>query len=110
MNKLLEKKTGVLRLSNGITFPCDATVNTDSTFNTELMATIGETMYLLLPRAYEKVIGKDGTEYLGRMIVDKTCITRVTICKIAYATGCGVVLHGLTEKGEKKSAVQELFY
>ncbi len=109
MNDIIEKKTGVIRLGNGFTLPCDATINTDSTFNTELIATIGETMYLLIPKGYEKIV--DGcVEYLGKMILDETCIKKVTISRICYATGCGVILDGLTESGEKEGAIQELFY
>lgn len=44
MNEVIEKKTGVTRLINGMSIPCDATLNTDSTFDTELMAIIGETI------------------------------------------------------------------
>ena len=111
MNKLLEKKTGVVRLGNGVILPCDATINIDNTFDTELMATIGETMYLLLPKAYEQIPCDDGFgTVLEKMIIDETCIYKVVIFRITYATGCGLILHGITEDGDKKRAVQELFY
>lgn len=109
MNDVVTKKTGFTRLSNGACIPVDATMNTDSTFNTELMAVIGDTMFLVMPKAYEMVEG-DGCQYLGRMIVDESCIKEVVICKIIYATGCGVVLSGMTMEGVKESAIQELFY
>lgn len=111
MNELVEKKTGVVRLGNGVVLPCDATINTDDTFDTELMATIGETMYLLLPKAYEEIPCDDGFgTTLGKMIIDETCIYKVVISRIVYATGCGLCLDGITENGDKKGAVQELFY
>lgn len=109
MNDVVEQKTGFTRLSNGACIPVNATMNTDSTFNTKLMATIGDTMFLVLPKAYERVKG-DGFEYLGRMIVDESCIKEVIICKISYATGCGVILSGITKEGMKETASQELFY
>ena len=49
MHELLEKKTGILRLKNGVELPCDATINTDNTFDTLMVATIGETMYYTSP-------------------------------------------------------------
>lgn len=111
MSELVEKKTGIVRLSNGVALPCDATINTDDTFDTELMATIGETMYLLIPKAYEQIPCDDGLgTTLGKMIIDETCIYKVAISGITYATGCGLVLCGTTEDGDKKTAIQELFY
>lgn len=109
MNDMVTKKTGFTRLSNGACIPVDATMNTDSTFNAKLMAVIGDKMFLVSPKAYEIVKG-DGYEYLGRMIVDESCIKEVVICNINYATGCGVVLSGMTMEGVKESAIQELFY
>lgn len=109
MNNAVKKKTGYTRLNNGAYIPVDATLNTDSTFNTKLMATIGDIMFLVLPKSYETFI-EDGASYLGKMIVDESCIKKVIICKISYATGCDVVFTGITEKGEKESAIQELFY
>jgi len=111
MSELVEKKTGVVQLGNGVALPCDTTINTDDTFDTELMATIGETMYLLLPKAYEEIPCDDGFgTTLGRMIIDETCIYKVVISSITYATNCCVCLAGTTEDGDKKEAVQELFY
>lgn len=108
MNAVVEKKTGTLRLGNGIAFPCDATLNTDDTFNTKLVAKVGETMYFLEPD-YEMIDTGVGVE-LGKMIVDETCIKKVVINYIGYATNCGVILRGVTENGEKVGAVQELFF
>lgn len=109
MQDVVEKKTGFTRLNDEVCIPIDATMNTDTTFNTKLMATIGDTMFLVRPKAYERVI-KDGWEYLGRMLVDESCIKEVVICKISYATGCGVCLFGVTKEGVQESAIQELFY
>lgn len=110
MNGLLKKKTGVTRLGNQLVLPCDATINTDHTFDTELMATIGETMYLVLPKDYEQITCDDGFSTFGRMIIDEACIYKVVIYAIEYATGCGLCLSGITEDGNKEEAVQELFY
>lgn len=105
-----EKKTGTLRLEHEIGIPCGATVNKDDTFNTKLMAKIGETMYVLSPRDYVTEFDEDGTEYLGRMIIDRKCIYKVVIARIDYTTDCGVVLEGITEEGAVIGAVQELFF
>lgn len=109
MNNVVEKKTGLTRLNNGICIPVDATMNADATFNTKLVAAVGDTMFLVTPKDYETVVG-DGYSYLGRMIVDESCIKEVIICKISYATGCGVCLTGITKEGVRETAVQELFY
>ena len=110
MHELIEKKTGVVRLGNGVSLPCDATINTDETFDVELMDTIGETMYLLLPKDYKEIPCEDGFgTTLGKMIIDETCIYKDVIVRISYATGCGVCLYGITENGDKKGGAQELF-
>lgn len=109
MNNVVEKRTGFTRLSNGTCIPVDATINTDNTFNTKLMGTIGDKMFIVIPKGYEMVRG-DGFQYLGRMIVDKSCIKEVIIFKITYATGCRVILSGITKEGVIESAIQELFY
>lgn len=108
MNAVVEKKTGILRLENGIALPCDATLNTDDTFNTKLVAKVGETMYFLEPD-YEMIDTGVGMD-IGRMIVDESFIKKVIINYIGYATNFGVVLRGVTENGEKVGAVQELFF
>lgn len=110
MDEIIEKKTGSLRLENGAVILCDATLNISNTFNTELIATIGEIKYLLLPADYEKITDSEGNRRYGRMIFDSTSIKRVRICKISYATGCRVCLCGVTEEGEELNAIQELFY
>lgn len=103
MKKALEKKTGVLRLGEGVSIPCDATINTDITFNQKLVATIGERMYHLRP-------DWDFSTEPVKMIVDESMIKEVEICKIDYATNCGVCLTGITTKGEKRCSIQELFF
>lgn len=108
MNAVVEKKTGTLRLGNGITLPCDATLNTDDTFNTKLVAKVGETMYFLDPD-YEMIDTGVGLD-IGKIVVDESCIKKVVINYISYATNCGVVLRGIAENGEEVGAVQELFF
>lgn len=109
MNNVVEKRTGFTRLHNGACIPVDATINTDNTFNTELMGKIGDKMFVVVPKRYE-MVRKDGCIYLGRMIVDRSCIKEVIIIKIIYATGCRVILSGITKEGVTESAIQELFY
>lgn len=104
MNPLLEKKTGILRLRTGVELPCDATINTDNTFDKLMVATIGETMYYTSPT----------WEFKGNnpvpILMDKNRIKEVKIIGIDYATNCALCLKGLTVEGEAVCGVQELFF
>lgn len=107
MNNIVEKKTGVVRLGNGVGIPCDATINTDATFDAKLVATIGETMYYLKPNWIFDM--KDWNKPVP-MQFDENSIKKVKICKIAHATGCAICLDGITEDGQKVGGIQELFF
>lgn len=104
MHELLEKKTGILRLKNGVELPCDATINTDNTFDTLMVATIGETMYYTSPTWNFK--GNNA----GPILMDKSRIKKVKIIGIDYATNCALCLKGITIEGEKVGGVQECFF
>ena len=108
MNEVVEKKTGVLRLEEGTCFPCDATLNTEETFDEELTGTIGETMYYLESECEWDF--KSGT--LVKMLFDESKIKKVLIFRIAQATNCSTVLFGkvVGEDDEFVSGVQELFF
>lgn len=110
MNQVLEKKTGMVQVAKGISLPCDATRNTDKTFNTKLTGTIGEVMYFLKPnREWRKETG-----CFGRLKLDEASIRKVIITRIVYATGCSTCLNGreILEGGlgEKIGAVQVAFF
>lgn len=110
MNQVLEKKTGMVQVAKGILLPCDATLNTDKTFNTKLTGTIGEVMYFLRPN-WE---WNEETGTAKRMLVDETSIEKVIVTRISCATGCATCLHGrkILEKGlgEEYGAVQITFF
>lgn len=107
MNNVIEKKTGLIRLSNGRAIPCDATINTEETFNAKLVATVGEIMYYLEPNwTWDR---NDWNKPVP-LEVDENSIKKVTICKVGHATGCALCLNGITEDGREVKGIQELFF
>lgn len=102
MNDVTIKKDGMVRLENGMKIPCDATTNLDATFDTKLVATIGEQVYYLQPDF--------DWNNKNKMLVTVDKIVKSIVYEISYATGCTVLLHCVNEQGKKFSATQELFY
>lgn len=103
MEEIIEKKTGVVRLSEEIAIPCDATINTDDTFNAPIVATPGEIMYFLNPNW-------DYFNEPAPMIVDEESIKKVTIIEVIHATNCALCLEAITSECEIVSGIQELFF
>lgn len=104
MKKMVKEETGMVRLGEAM-IPCNATPNTSQTFDTLLIANLGETVFYLNP---EFKLLEDNEIALSASAGN---IIRGTVCKIDYATGCGTCL-GIKEDvgGEKYNAVQELFF
>ncbi len=98
-----EKATGFVRLGDAI-LPCNATINTDSTFDRPLVATVGEEVYYLNQKFQ---LDDYGTVAL---YVKKEKIEKCKVIRIDYATDCSTCFKALTEHGETVGGVQELFF
>lgn len=104
MKKMVEEKVGMVRLGDAV-LPCDTTPNTSKTFDTPLIANLGETVFYLNPEF--KFLDND--EEAVRASSDN--IIRGTVCKIDCATGCATCLKiKADDSGEEHGAVQELFF
>lgn len=105
MKKVVEEKTGMVRLGEAI-IPCNTTPNTNKTFNTQLIAKLGETVFYLKPEF--KNLQNNGD---FEMRVSTDSILKGIVYKISCATGCATCLDMQIEgSGEKVGGVQELFF
>lgn len=104
MKKMVKEETGMVRLGDAI-IPCNATPNASQTFDTPLIANLGETVFYLNPEF--KLLEDDEVA----LSASAGNIIRGTVCKIDYATGCATCLMiKADDSGEKYGAVQELFF
>jgi len=99
----VEKATGFIQLGNAI-IPCNATINTDPSFDSSLVATVGEEVYYLNPNWQLDDYG------LVALQVEMAKIEKCKVIKIDYATGCSTCFKALTEHAEVVGGVQELFF
>lgn len=106
--KLVKQETGFTRIGDAL-IPCDATLNGDSSFDTPLIAKLGDTVFYFETH-FDFDKGPEG-DYI-QLYVDVNKIKKGTVKKISYATGCGVCLYVQSEgDGERKEGrVQELFF
>ena len=102
-NEMVKNEVGYVKMGSAM-LPCDATINTDSTFDSPLTAKLGETVYYL--RVWYDYI--EGGE---RIVTTVRGIGKGKVSRISYATGCAVCLYAKEEGKETDfGAVQELFF
>lgn len=92
----MKTKTGICYVENlngvNVGIPCDATVNMDASFNTPLIARLGETMYFVEPRWNFDFENPDKPV---PTLVDEDSIHEVIVTKISHSTGCELVIYGI---------------
>lgn len=105
MEKVVRKGNGRTRISEAI-IPCDTTPNTSKTFDTPLVAKLGETVFYLNPEF--KLLNDAGDVTL---YVATENIIKGTVCKIDCATDCNtcITIKADTD-GNGYDALQELFF
>ena len=104
MKKMVKEKRGMVRVGEAV-IPCDTTPNTSKTFDTPLIANLGETVFYLKPEF--KLLDGNGEA----LSASTGKIIRGTVCEIDCATYCATCLHiKADDSGEKYGAVQELFF
>lgn len=103
MEKKVKKENGIVREEN-VLISSDATQHTKSSFNTALVAKLGETVFFLNPKFND--LDEEGNFVLNAGIGN---IMRGTVCRIDHDTIYGTNLH-IKAKGSQYGAVQELFF
>lgn len=104
--------TGITRIGDAFV-PCDTTRNTGKTFDTPLIADLGETVFFLNPQ-FEYVT--DDYSRVQLFVPYGSSIIKGVVSNINYASGCGVSfkVHNSAEDSLHKfsiaSGIQELFF